>query len=181
MIQYTGERMVPWDLRSGPHIMYHHMMRYAWAIQFTYAKEVVDLGCGAGYGSFMLSWGAKRVMGVDKDKNTVAFARENFRAKNLLFEVGDVTSAVYQGTAYVAFEVLEHLQHPAKILKRYSPLIWSIPVNSPGAFHARTYSVSAIDKLMGVGKWVQGDGIIVPREQAWFEPKYILGVWEGRK
>lgn len=182
MINYTGERMVPWDLRCGPNLMHHHIMRYTWATPRVYAKEVVDLGCGAGYGSFLLSWVARCVLGIDQDQDTIAFARERFRANNLMFEAGDIAAAVYPAQVYVAFEVLEHLRYPDKILKRYSPLLWSIPVDSPGPFHARSYSVHSIDQLMGVGGWFQGDdGTIVQRERAWFKPKYVLGIWEGKK
>jgi SAM-dependent methyltransferase len=177
-MHYSGERMVPWNLSCGVNVMHHHVARYTWALPWVYGKKVVDLGSGTGYGSFMMSWVAGEVTGVEIDKEAVSFARQVFRAGNLAFEHNDVVKTHYPADIYVAFEVLEHLQHPEIVLERYSPILWSIPVSSVTPFHQHAYTVAEIDQLMaGSGGWYQGrDGLIVQREVAWFEPVYVLGV-----
>ncbi len=177
-MHYTGERMVPWNLGCGVDVMHHHVARYTWALPWVYHKKVVDLGSGTGYGSFMMSWVADEVTGVEIDKEAVTFARQVFRAGNLAFEQQDIINSVYPADIYVAFEVLEHLNHPEIILERYKPLLWSIPVSAPSKFHRHAYTVDEIDVLTGnSGGWYQGRyGLIVEREVAWFEPFYVLGV-----
>jgi len=173
---YTGERVVPWDFRVGANLMHHHVARYAWAVPFAYRKNVVDLGCGAGYGSFMMSWSAKSVAGIDVSEDAISFAAAHFTAPNLSFEVGDITWRRVPADLFVAFEVLEHLDNPQVVIERCRPMLWSIPVSSANQFHRRMYTVNQTDKLMKVGEWFQGrDGLIVRREVAWFEPTYVLG------
>ena len=53
-----NERWAPWSNGLPAEVATAHVMRYAWALQFVEGKRVVDLGSGAGYGAFMLSWQA---------------------------------------------------------------------------------------------------------------------------
>lgn len=177
-MKYTGERVVPWNQATGMTVMSCHVARYAWAIPRTFGATVADLGCGCGYGSFMLSWGAREVIGVDVDAETVTFARAHFRAENLSFEVGDVvTLPSYSCDVYVMFEVLEHLDNLVLIRDHYRPLLWSMPINDGSRFHRRPYTLPEIDRLMGGALWLQASsGEIVARGQEWFQPTFALGL-----
>lgn len=151
-MKWTQERVIPWctDPRAHPRIMHHHIMRYAWATRFVAGKRVVDLGCGTGYGSFMLSWVADSVLGVDVSAEAVAWARETFFANSLRFVQGDITKRIPDGDLYVAFEVLEHLDAPLSVLPGINaPLVWSMPVENGGRFHPHTYSIQAIRRMVG--------------------------------
>lgn len=48
-----------------PDIISEHTSRYAYALGLVGGKQVLDLGCGTGYGSEMLSWSAGSVRGFD--------------------------------------------------------------------------------------------------------------------
>jgi tetratricopeptide (TPR) repeat protein len=48
-----------------PDIISEHTSRYAYALGLVGGKHVLDLGCGTGYGSEMLSWSASSVRGFD--------------------------------------------------------------------------------------------------------------------
>jgi 2-polyprenyl-3-methyl-5-hydroxy-6-metoxy-1,4-benzoquinol methylase len=48
-----------------PDIISEHTSRYAYALSLVGGKQVLDLGCGTGYGSEMLSWSAASVRGFD--------------------------------------------------------------------------------------------------------------------
>ena len=65
MLEWTKERVIPWCEAIHPRIMHCHIMRYAWATRLAAGRSVCDLGCGVGYGTFMLSWVAKQAVGVD--------------------------------------------------------------------------------------------------------------------
>lgn len=177
-MNYTGERVVPWNLAMGMTVMSCHVARYAWAVRHVFGGTVGDLGCGCGYGSFMLSWACRRVVGVDVSAEAVGFARAHFRADNLSFETGDVCAPLDLGCdIYVAFEVLEHLDNPTVVRDHYRPLLWSIPVNEGSRFHKRAYSLSEIDALMGEAYWLQASNGYI-RERAWhrFQPAFALGL-----
>jgi SAM-dependent methyltransferase len=48
-----------------PDIISEHTSRYAYALSLIGGRHVLDLGCGTGYGSEMLSWSAASVRGFD--------------------------------------------------------------------------------------------------------------------
>lgn len=178
MLGYTGERAVPWNPQTGGRIMHHHAIRYAWAIQYVAKRAVVDLGCGTGYGSFMLSWSARSVLGVDNDKESITAARERFTADNLRYRVGNLTKRLPGAEVYVAFEFLEHIEDPvAPLAKIDALLVWSIPVNVGGPFHKRTYTVQEAIDLVGGEIYIQTEnGLIYPGLPRNLRPTYILGV-----
>lgn len=177
---YTGERAVPWNRHTGIQVLQPHVARYAWALQWVDGRFAVDLGCGTGYGSFMLSWAARQVVGIEREMEAVMFARQHFTAANLEFRQGDITNALPQAEVYTAFEVLEHIESPELVTRQIQNglLVWSMPVNDGSRFHVRPYSVDQIESMMDGEFWYQSaDGVIVPKEQAWFEPTYVLGLW----
>jgi 2-polyprenyl-3-methyl-5-hydroxy-6-metoxy-1,4-benzoquinol methylase len=157
--------------------MIPHIMRYAWATQFCWQKRVVDLGCGSGYGSFILSMVAKEVIGADLSIDAIIYAGDNFEADNLFFTICDLENdELPLGEVYAAFEVLEHLEDPAALVQMAKPLVWSIPISNKNQWHKQVLSMEEIESLMGEVAWVQsGDGQIAPRETANFEPVYALG------
>lgn len=179
-MDFTGERAVPFNARTGKHIMFAHIQRYAFATQFAWQKQVVDLACGAGYGSHMLSLVAKSVTGVDIDPVAVDFALSNFgHREHLTFEQGDMTQAIPPAEIYVAFECLEHVGNPQKVFELVgdTPLIWSLPVNDNSRFHKKAYSLDEIEKGMKGNLYYQSrTGEITSAVYCDFVPAYVLGV-----
>ena len=181
-MRYTGERAVPWNNNTGIHVMHPHIMRYAWATQFAWGEDVVDLGCGTGYGSFMLSWVADMVLGVDVNREAIQYADMRFAAGNLDFAVHNLLKGPppEKVSLYVAFEVLEHLAAPRDLVNALdAPLVWSIPVKAPNKWHARTYTIDEAVKLMGGSIYYQSRvGEIAHHTKAYFDPAYVLGMRE---
>jgi 2-polyprenyl-3-methyl-5-hydroxy-6-metoxy-1,4-benzoquinol methylase len=111
----AAERLIPGE--DAPAVeMEHHVARYAWAFRFVEGRSVVDVGCGAGYGSFLLSWVAGRVAGIDRDPTAIEVARSKYDGPE--YSVVDGTSGDLP-TADVAtcFEVLEHVDDPARLCR----------------------------------------------------------------
>ncbi len=68
---------------------YEHYHRYLFAAIFSAEKSILDVSCGEGYGSYLLSMCARDVTGLDIDHGILRHARKKYRAKNLHFVHGD--------------------------------------------------------------------------------------------
>lgn len=90
--------------------------------------NIVDVGCGSGVGSNILSQEAHFVWGIDKNEWSIEFAQEAFtREKNgiyyspqVTFDVFDIMTdsrQVMQFDIVVAIEVIEHIYDTDKFLK----------------------------------------------------------------
>src|SRR5262249_62217038 len=90
MLEWTGERFLPWIKEST--IAYEHLHRYAYAATLVRCKRVLDLATGEGYGSKILAAAASSVIGIDIDENAVRHAAEKYGAKNLQFIPGSITA-----------------------------------------------------------------------------------------
>ncbi len=61
LIEWTGERCVPWS--PDVQVVYEHLHRYLWAAQLVTGKRVLDLGSGEGFGASILADNASEVRG----------------------------------------------------------------------------------------------------------------------
>jgi cyclopropane fatty-acyl-phospholipid synthase-like methyltransferase len=101
----------------------HHVGRYQWAANVLKAYNpatVLDIACGAGYGSAMLSTALPDaiVTGGDYDERAVEYARNHYAAPNLAFKQADLVrwtsgenELLGRFDAIVSFDTIEHLLH----------------------------------------------------------------------
>ena len=98
-----------------------HESIYRFCQRFTSGQQVLDAGCGTGYGAFLLARaGAEAVLGVDIDPRNVRFARKRYGAPNLTFEVADIERLNFPEESFglvVASNALEHLHDPSEFLR----------------------------------------------------------------
>ncbi len=109
-LEFTGERFVP---GIAGEIAYEHWHRYAFARRFVAGKRVLDVACGEGYGSALLSQVAAAVTGIDIDVAAVTHARESYAAlSNVRFDEGSAAALPLPDGSVdvvVSFETIEHL------------------------------------------------------------------------
>lgn len=111
------ERILPHETEPG--IVAYHRKRYEFALPLCAGKEVLDAGCGAGYGSALLGSAASRVVGVDRDEAAIAYARDRYARENVSFQIGDLVELRLDDDTFdvmCAFEVIEHLPDAARHL-----------------------------------------------------------------
>lgn len=107
---FTGERMVN---HPKSDLYRSHMNRYRFARPFVAGKRVLDIACGVGFGSFLLSETAAEVVGVDVDADSINYNRANFKRENLHFIEADAAqfsdSLEERFDVIVSFETIEHI------------------------------------------------------------------------
>lgn len=109
-LEFTGERLVPGQVDQD--LLNEHLARYAFACRLARGKRVLDVACGAGYGSAELARVAEQVTGLDVSEEAVEAARAAYAAPNLRFLTAPAQSVPLEDGAFdliVAFEVIEHL------------------------------------------------------------------------
>jgi O-antigen biosynthesis protein len=125
LIEWTGERCVPWA--PDVQVVYEHLHRYMWAARVVTGRRVLDLGSGEGFGSAILAGSASRVVGVDVDERTIEHSRLNYAAGNLEYLLGSALdlSRFEDGSfgAIVAFEIIEHVQDQERVLEEARRLL----------------------------------------------------------
>ena len=151
------------------------ILRYA-PIRFQVKDKVIlDLGCGNGYSSKLLSsWGAKKVFGVDIDCDSIKQAQSNYtNSDDFEFICGPaerinelIDFSIIDGVCFV--ECLEHVLEPELVLRKLAQNVrtecwvyitvpnddWNFRFsNSDNEFHLRRFTkesfLSTTSKFLG--------------------------------
>lgn len=124
MNNYNKERYNPLDNPSqDTFIKLEHLGRYLFACDYlrkhSITENVLDIACGTGYGSYLLSKHIKNVVGIDKNTEEVA---DQYKKDNIVFIKEDIDKVDLTSTyqAIICFETLEHVNNPNKLLKQIS-------------------------------------------------------------
>ena len=123
-LKWDKERFLPW-INDGQ-IRYEHLHRYSFAQQFVGKKDVLELGCGEGYGTYSLSKSANSIIGIDIDEETIHHAQKKYINDNLEFQIGSVTELPEFNKKFdviICFEVIEHIEEHTELLKSIKNLL----------------------------------------------------------
>jgi protein-L-isoaspartate O-methyltransferase len=117
-LAWTGERALPWgeDLQ----VLYEHYHRYLLVRAWVTDRDVLDLGCGEGYGADLLAANARSVVGIDIADEAVQHAQRRYARPGLRFAQGSITDASSVDAdscdIVVCFEALEHVVEHQELL-----------------------------------------------------------------
>jgi len=178
----TGERTVP-GLAEENYWFRRHEVVYERLASLCADREVLEAGCGEGYGADLIADVATSVIGLDYDDSAVAHVRARYPRVDMrqgnLAELPLANGAV---DVVVNFQVIEHLwdqgQFVAECLRVLRPggvLLMSTPNRitfSPGRdtpinpFHTRELNATELSELLS------GEG---------FSVESMLGVFHGAR
>jgi 2-polyprenyl-3-methyl-5-hydroxy-6-metoxy-1,4-benzoquinol methylase len=123
-LELTGERTLP-DVPAENYWFQRHLAVYEWIGARVIGKRVLDMACGEGYGSEVLSRSAASVLGVDANPEAHEHARLRYRRQNLEFARGMVENYGEPDSydAVVFLQTIEHVQDPAGVLRHFRSLL----------------------------------------------------------
>ncbi len=166
-LPHDGERVVEAAYETtaeGRNILAMHLASYSRAEEFCSGKDVLDLGCGSGYGIASLASHARSVVGVDVSAAAVAYAREHYRLPNLRYEeiIADRPTPFPEGSfdVVLSFQVIEHVVNDSAYVAEVRRLLRSggvalfitpdrrtrlLPRQKPwNRWHVREYSAESL-------------------------------------
>lgn len=121
-LELTGERTLP-DVPEENYWYRRHLVVYEWIAARAVGKRVVDMACGEGYGSEVLSRGARSVVGVDANPEAHEHARLRYVRPNLRFARDLVERFSEEADAVVFLQTIEHVQNPGEILEHFKSML----------------------------------------------------------
>lgn len=92
----------------------------------TPGARILDIGCGNGIISRYLGSKGYSVLGIDVDRKAVEYANSHNNFPNVVFKeknVEELTIEAVEYDAIICSEVLEHLEHPSKLLQVLSRIL----------------------------------------------------------
>lgn len=161
---WTGERLETF-INSRDTI--DHLHRYALANQYIDGKTVLDIACGEGYGSHLMSEKAAFVYGVDIDPGTIKNAQAKYKKANIAFQQGSTDAIPLEDhciDVVVSYETIEHhdsheqmLLEIKRVLKPGGLLLLSTPDklyysdkrNFRNEFHVKELYKNEFTELVG--------------------------------
>jgi 2-polyprenyl-3-methyl-5-hydroxy-6-metoxy-1,4-benzoquinol methylase len=120
----TGERTLP-DVPEENYWYRRHLAVYEWIGARVAGQGVLDMACGEGYGSEVLSRSASSVVGLDANPEAFDHARLRYVRENLRFERAMVETYGSPGEfdAVVFLQTIEHVQDPVAVLSHFRALL----------------------------------------------------------
>ena len=179
----TGERTIP-GLAEENYWFRRHEVVYQRLRDRCAGLDVLEAGCGEGYGADLIADVARRVIALDYDEATVAHVRARYPRVDVRHgNLAQLPLPDGSVDVVVNFQVIEHLwdqpQFVAECLRVLRPsglLLMSTPNRvtfTPGRdtpinpFHTRELNAARADRAVGVGRLhARGNAGRVPRSYA---------------
>ena len=164
VLTLTGERTIP-GLDVENYWFRRHEVVYQQSAPRCAGLEVLEAGCGEGYGADLISRVARRVIALDYDQTTVAHVRARYpRVEVMHGNLAELPLADASVDVVVNFQVIEHLWNQtqfvrecARVLRPSGLLMVSTPNRitfSPGRdtpinpFHTRELNADELTRLL---------------------------------
>lgn len=162
--KWNGERL---ETNYYDDVAVEHLHRYAFALEYTRGKHVLDLASGEGYGSNLIASVSNSVIGVDISQEAVKHAQKKYQRPNLKFLQGSADKVPLESCSVdvvTSFETLEHhdkheemMMEIKRVLKPNGILIMSSPdklnysdiPNQKNPYHVKELYESEFKELIG--------------------------------
>lgn len=165
--RFTGERPGRGEGFAYDHA--RHLAAYRYAAEPARGRNVLDAGCGEGFGTALLANTARRVLGIDYSQEAITAARAAYDRPNLEFRRLDVYELPRLDLRFdlvTNFQVIEHLSDPPRFLTAVRAtlrpdgiLVLTTPNRlatvSENPYHLREYTADELRELLApIFSWV---------------------------
>lgn len=108
------------DMIQPSALFYRHFATYRFVVPKIREKNVLDIGCSDGYGSYVLAKYAKKCVAIDIDRITIKCAKEKYTSSNLRFISMNALDISWKKRfdVVIAFQVIEHIQEENSFLEK---------------------------------------------------------------
>lgn len=124
LLEWTGERIIPKQLKPTNGMLLEHIARYYFATPYVQGR-VLDIACGTGYGCHMVAKERKRevthIVGVDNDEQTIRYANIEYNHQKVTYQVGNAMDphlpeelGVFD--TILSFETIEHVEDDQRFM-----------------------------------------------------------------
>ena len=109
------------------------------AKEFVFGKEVLEIGCGTGYGANHLSGSASSIVAIDIREGGISYCQDKYGKDNLVFLEADGLKLPFKDNSFdiaLSFQVVEHIEPKSvlnylteikRVLKKEGTFILSTP------------------------------------------------------
>lgn len=143
---------------------YQQLKAYEFCLKYCKNKRVLDIGSGAGHGSFLISEIAQKVISIDKEKLAILSSKKKFKRNNLEFINNSIeefkTSDNFD--CIVCLQVIEHIPQQSveqflinvrKLISTDGFLILSTPYSKNSSYnenpyHFKEYTFTELKKIL---------------------------------
>jgi len=113
----------------------HRLMNYHkfFVDNVSLKDTVLDIGCGNGALTYDLGKKAKKVIGIDLNKENIKIAKEKYPAPNIEYKIGDVTEDLpgQKFDVIILSNVLEHIKNRIEFLNKIKYLAPKLLIRVP--------------------------------------------------
>jgi O-antigen biosynthesis protein len=138
-MEFTGERFVPLSKLIDDEIAFEHLHRYHAALELVKGKIVLDIACGEGYGTAILSKNVAKIFGIDIDQASIDHAKKTYKSNNIEFICGSADKIPLPDDSVevvISYETIEHINEESqkiflseikRVLRKEGILVISTP------------------------------------------------------
>jgi ubiquinone/menaquinone biosynthesis C-methylase UbiE len=137
-----------------------HTRRYQWASRWAQGKAILDIACGTGYGSEILSkHKAGLIFSLDISEAALAFGRNRFGILAVRSDAHDLPLSDECVDIVVSLETIEHLNEPGlflkeihRVLRPNGTLLLSTPnrcfTQGNNPYHVHEFTLEELQRLL---------------------------------
>jgi 2-polyprenyl-3-methyl-5-hydroxy-6-metoxy-1,4-benzoquinol methylase len=143
-----------------------HESRYKWVSQYVLDKNVLDIACGSGKGSYIIATEgkAKIVQAVDIDEKAIRYASIRHKQGSIIYNVCDAEcfDSNVKYDVIVSFETIEHIKNMHKFLSNINNIlnkdgnlfistpisIYDVDENPANSYHVREWGFRKFQEII---------------------------------